>query len=482
MPPPATFSIRFDGTLTPGADSEAVKANLARIFRQEQAKIERLFTGRSVTIKRGLSEANARKYVEILCQAGAAARMEAEEPVALALQRVPITPDDEGVRKAPPPLELALLPKDPAPQASHPVAPSSPHSAQNAGHDNNIPAAASPGYKGPIAALADALQDREEYCGLCWFSLPLERIGRLRLMARSAVLMGVMLVVAFIGGGIIAHAIPAFAGGIFAGIMVAAAIFACRLSNSGLLDERPGVSLLDIALLFGVPVFLIILSMGMSFNVQQRGGPDPVNPALFYTGIFNGIIIVVTRILLMTQQIRRLRDANRSGWWCLLFLIPYLGPLFFLLLILKSGDEQFNEYGLPPPPNTLRVNLGVALFIAIAIFALVSSEATSLRLPARFFLGLTTMYRPEAPKAPEVLEAPEAPQVMPRQSARPDPDNASALPLPRPQESSDNDLNDFSKKLAAALQGCRSNVIGKGFASPPQWLRSKPRSSGRGLN
>jgi hypothetical protein len=56
---------------------------------------------------------------------------------------------------------------------------------------------------------------------------------------------------------------------------------------------------------------------------------------------------------------------------------------------LKSGDEQFNGYGFPPPPNTLRVSLGVALFIAITIFALASSEAASLRLPARFFLGLT---------------------------------------------------------------------------------------------
>jgi transposase len=32
-----------------------------------------------------------------------------------------------------------------------------------------------------------------------------------------------------------------------------------------------------------------------------------------------------------------------------------------------------------------------------------------------------------------------------------------------------------SKKLATALQGCRSNSIWKGFASPSKWLRSKPR-------
>ena len=39
----------------------------------------------------------------------------------------------------------------------------------------------------------------------------------------------------------------------------------------------------------------------------------------------------------------------------------------------------------------------------------------------------------------------------------------------------------YSKKLATALQGCRSNAIGKGFLSPPQWRRSKPQPSGRGL-
>ncbi|MDR1647266.1 MAG: hypothetical protein LBR88_04415 [Zoogloeaceae bacterium] len=42
--------------------------------------------------------------------------------------------------------------------------------------------------------------------------------------------------------------------------------------------------------------------------------------------------------------------------------------------------------------------------------------------------------------------------------------------------------NSFQQKLATALQGCRSNSIGKGFLSPPQWLRSKPRPSGRGSN
>ncbi|MDR1647986.1 MAG: hypothetical protein LBR88_08140, partial [Zoogloeaceae bacterium] len=36
------------------------------------------------------------------------------------------------------------------------------------------------------------------------------------------------------------------------------------------------------------------------------------------------------------------------------------------------------------------------------------------------------------------------------------------------------------QKSATAHQGCRSNAIGKGFLSPPQWLWSKPRPQERG--
>ncbi|MDR2788589.1 MAG: DUF805 domain-containing protein [Candidatus Accumulibacter sp.] len=211
------------------------------------------------------------------------------------------------------------------------------------------------------------------------------------------------------------------------------------------MEDRPGASLLDISLFFGIPALLIILAIGMASRLQLMVDLDHSRAQiLFHTGIFTSIVVAVTRILLMTQQIRRLRDVNRSGWWCLLFLIPYLGPIFFLLLILKGGDEESNEYGLPPPPNTLGVHLGVVLFVAIAIFALASSEATSLRLPARFFLGLTTMFRPEAPKVPEV------PQAMPQQSAppvfQPGAGNAPDPSSSGPQKKSPlDDLNDFTR-------------------------------------
>ena len=46
---------------------------------------------------------------------------------------------------------------------------------------------------------------------------------------------------------------------------------------------------------------------------------------------------------------RRLHDTGRSGWWCLLVLIPYIGSLA-LLIIFCIGSVEDNKYG--PKPKT----------------------------------------------------------------------------------------------------------------------------------
>ena len=46
---------------------------------------------------------------------------------------------------------------------------------------------------------------------------------------------------------------------------------------------------------------------------------------------------------------RRLHDTNRSGWWILINLIPYLGGLVLLVLCVFPGTSGTNRYG---PPQT----------------------------------------------------------------------------------------------------------------------------------
>ena len=51
--------------------------------------------------------------------------------------------------------------------------------------------------------------------------------------------------------------------------------------------------------------------------------------------------------------IRRLHDTDRSGWWLLIFFIPFLGWIAGLILLALEGTPGPNQYG--PPPATVAV-------------------------------------------------------------------------------------------------------------------------------
>ena len=51
-----TFEVVFQGQLVEGAALEKVKANVAALFKVDVAKVERLFTGATVSIKKGVDE------------------------------------------------------------------------------------------------------------------------------------------------------------------------------------------------------------------------------------------------------------------------------------------------------------------------------------------------------------------------------------------------------------------------------------------
>lgn len=65
------YEIAFSGQLVPGAQPEAVQANLARLFQADAQRIALLFSGRRVVIKSNLDAAAAEKYRATLERAGA---------------------------------------------------------------------------------------------------------------------------------------------------------------------------------------------------------------------------------------------------------------------------------------------------------------------------------------------------------------------------------------------------------------------------
>ncbi len=67
----ARFHVVFAGQLVKGADPATVKANLGRLFKMDAAKVEKLFAGQPVVLKKDADQATAMKFRAALKQAGA---------------------------------------------------------------------------------------------------------------------------------------------------------------------------------------------------------------------------------------------------------------------------------------------------------------------------------------------------------------------------------------------------------------------------
>ena len=79
------YKIVFDGQLMPEASLETVKTNLARLFKSDLARIDSLFSGGPVALKRDLGESEAEQYLSALQKAGANVRKELDQAASLSL-------------------------------------------------------------------------------------------------------------------------------------------------------------------------------------------------------------------------------------------------------------------------------------------------------------------------------------------------------------------------------------------------------------
>jgi len=67
----ADYAVIFQGRIADGADAAAVRANMAKLFKADEARIEKMFSGQKVVIKKGLDAETASKYKAALGKAGA---------------------------------------------------------------------------------------------------------------------------------------------------------------------------------------------------------------------------------------------------------------------------------------------------------------------------------------------------------------------------------------------------------------------------
>ena len=50
----------------------------------------------------------------------------------------------------------------------------------------------------------------------------------------------------------------------------------------------------------------------------------------------------------LALAVRRLHDVGKSGWFYLIFLIPFIGAVWLLVLFCLEGKKEDNKYGSNP--------------------------------------------------------------------------------------------------------------------------------------
>ncbi|MBV7583821.1 DUF805 domain-containing protein [Pseudomonas sp. PDM33] len=302
------FKIVFDGALMPQTPLETAKENLARLFKSDAAKIEALFSGQPVVLKRDLSGDEADKYLRALHGAGANARKEAEDVAGFSLVETEDHPS-EATLAARAAGESASNERMTCPKCGHEQATAIECSACGIVIEKYLarqaelaaspaptvaaaaPSAAASPYAPPQAQVGD---DLPEFGELKVRSLS-GRIGRVRYLGWSAAL-------SFI---------------VFGAYLVASLLMAVSMP-------------------LGVAAIAAVVIAAVVFSV-------PIG-------------------------VQRLHDLGWSGWLWLVLLVPFANAVLSLLMLFMPGEQTANRFGPPPPPNSTGVKVLAFSWLLFPVF------------------------------------------------------------------------------------------------------------------
>ena len=86
-----------------------------------------------------------------------------------------------------------------------------------------------------------------------------------------------------------------------------------------------------------------------------------VTPSYFISTLFNNDIsylflgiTLFTLIPAISAGVRRLHDTNRSGFFLLISLIPFIGGIILLFLLIPVGTKGKNKFGADPLKRVTR--------------------------------------------------------------------------------------------------------------------------------
>jgi len=66
------------------------------------------------------------------------------------------------------------------------------------------------------------------------------------------------------------------------------------------------------------------------------------------TGIITSLYSLAIFVPSLAIAVRRFHDIGKSAWWIFIGFVPLIGQIWYLVLMLKSGDTVENAYGPVP--------------------------------------------------------------------------------------------------------------------------------------
>ena len=111
--------------------------------------------------------------------------------------------------------------------------------------------------------------------------------------------------------------------------------------------NKLAIGVLSIFLVGCISVFFILVNIIFTFVLGlldkmlgwQRAGGE---------GILTTIYGILVFLPWWAVQFRRLHDTDRSAWWALLFLIPFIGWLIIIVFNCQAGTPGENRFGPDP--------------------------------------------------------------------------------------------------------------------------------------
>ncbi len=105
--------------------------------------------------------------------------------------------------------------------------------------------------------------------------------------------------------------------------------------------------------LFNMIIYMVLGGLSVSALIAMAAPVDLAQGRSFpLTGficlILLGLYGLAVLIPSLAVQVRRFHDQDKSGWFILLGLIPYLGGLVLLIFMCLEGTRGRNRFGADP--------------------------------------------------------------------------------------------------------------------------------------